>query len=299
MEQYRILYEDEDILVADKLGAIPVQPEKTGDPSLQDLLRAELAARGTAPAAGDRAAGESAAPGAGTSAPAAASPPARQAGEVFLEAAHRIDRRASGAVVFAKTHRALETLDADFRTKHVDKYYIACVEHEPEAREGRLEHRLVWDKRRNVVKAFRPTAKDEGAKGERGILEYRLAGASERYWFLEIKLITGKHHQIRAQLAAEGMPIRGDIKYGARRTNRNGLLMLHSWRIVLTQPRTRKTLDIVAPFPETEPLWAALVRPGSGADTPPDKAAGDMPGAAPGEASAGTGSTDGEGQSAT
>jgi len=236
MEQYRILYEDEDILIADKLGAIPVQPEKTGDPSLQDLLRAELAARKAAP----------------------------QAGEVFLEAANRIDRRVSGAVVFAKTHRALETLDADFRGKHIDKYYIACVEHEPEPHEGRFEHRLVWDKRRNVVRAFRLAAKDEGNKGERGILEYRLAGASERYWFLEVKLITGKHHQIRAQLAAEGLPIRGDIKYGARRTNRNGLLMLHSYRIVLTQPRTRQTLDIVAPFPATDPLWAALAIPGAG-----------------------------------
>jgi 23S rRNA pseudouridine1911/1915/1917 synthase len=261
MEQYRILHEDEDILIVDKLGALPVQPEKTGDPSLQDLLRAELAARKAGPAAG----------------------------EVFLEAANRIDRRVSGAVVFAKTHRALETLDADFRGKHIDKYYIACVEHEPEPHEGRFEHRLVWDKRRNVVRAFRLAAKDEGSKGERGILEYRLAGASERYWFLEVKLITGKHHQIRAQLAAEGLPIRGDIKYGARRTNRNGLLMLHSYRIVLTQPRTRETLDIVAPFPDTEPLWAALALPGAGTDAAPG-AASPAPGA---------GSTGGEGQPAT
>ena len=263
MEQYRILHEDEDILVVDKLGALPVQPEKTGDPSLQDLLRAELAARKPTPS-----------------------------GEVFLEAANRIDRRVSGAVVFAKTHRALETLDADFRGKHIDKYYIACVEHEPEPHEGRFEHRLVWDKRRNVVRAFRLTAKDEGSKGERGILEYRLAGASERYWFLEVKLITGKHHQIRAQLAAEGLPIRGDIKYGARRTNKNGLLMLHSYRIVLTQPRTRETLDIVAPFPETEPLWAALAVPG--AET------GAAPGTAPGATfpAQGAGPTGGEGQPA-
>jgi 23S rRNA pseudouridine1911/1915/1917 synthase len=229
MEQYRILHEDADILIADKLSAIPVQPEKSGDPSLQDLLRAELKAR-----------------------------PAGE-GSDFLEAAHRIDRRASGAVIFAKTHRALETLEADFRSKHIEKYYIACVEHEPEPHEGRLEHRLVWDKRTNVVRAF-PLGPDTPEGCERGILEYRLAGASERYFFIEVQLITGKHHQIRAQLAAEGMPIRGDIKYGARRTNKNGLLMLHSRRLVLTQPRTRETLDIVAPFPESEPLWAALGR---------------------------------------
>jgi 23S rRNA pseudouridine1911/1915/1917 synthase len=234
MDQYSIIHEDEDILVANKLGALPVQDEKTQDPSLQALLRAELAARGGA------------------------------RGDLELEAAHRIDRRCSGAVIFAKTHRALETLEADFRNKAIEKTYIACVEHEPEAREGRLEHRLVWDKRTNVVRAFRLKA-GEDAKGERGILEYKLVGASERYWFLEIRLITGKHHQIRAQLACEGLPIRGDIKYGARRTNKNGLLMLHARHLVFTQPRTRQTLDLLAPFPESEPLWTALEGPAAGA----------------------------------
>lgn len=227
MEQYRILHEDADIIVVDKLTPLPVQPEKSGDPSLQELLKAEISGR----------------PGA--------------AGTFFLEAAHRIDRRCSGAVIFAKTHRALETLEADFRNKHIEKTYIACVEHEPEPPEGRLEHRLVWDKRTNVVRAFKIKEGVE-EKGERGILEYRLVSTSERYFFLEVKLITGKHHQIRAQLAVEGMPIRGDIKYGARRTNKNGLLMLHARRLVFTQPRTRETLDIVAPFPGTEPLWSAM-----------------------------------------
>ena len=227
MLQYSILYEDDDILVANKLGPLPVQPEKSGDPSLQDLLRAELAAR----------------PG--------------SAGECFLEAAHRIDRRTSGAVIFAKTHKALETLEADFRQRRIEKTYIACVEHEPEPKEGRLEHRLVWDKRSNVVKAF-PLKAGQETGGEKGSLEYRLAGASERYWFLEVKLITGKHHQIRAQLAAEGLAIRGDIKYGSRRTNKNGLVMLHARRVVFTQPKTRATIDLKAPFPESEALWSAL-----------------------------------------
>lgn len=240
MEQYRILYEDEDILVADKLGPLPVQPEKSGDPSLQDLLRAELAGREGAQ------------------------------GEPFLEAAHRIDRRASGALIFAKTHRALETLEADFREKRIEKTYVACVERRPEPREGRFEHRLLWDKRRNVVKAFRLK---EGAeeKGDRGILEYRLAGESERYFFLEVRLITGKHHQIRAQLAAEGMPIRGDLKYGAKRSNKNGLVMLHARRLLFTQPRTRATIDLIAPFPESEPLWAAFAPADSDGNTAKSK----------------------------
>jgi 23S rRNA pseudouridine1911/1915/1917 synthase len=231
MDSYRIIHEDADLLIANKLGPLPVQPDKSGDASLQDLLRAEIAGRAGA------------------------------AGAFFLEAAHRIDRRASGAVIFAKTHRALETLEADFRQKRIEKTYMVCVEHEPEPREGRLEHRLVWDKRTNLVRAFPINASNSeavSAGGTHGILEYRLAGASERYFFVEVTLITGKHHQIRAQLAAEGMPIRGDIKYGARRTNPNGLIMLHARRLVLTQPRTREKLDLVAPYPESEPLWAAL-----------------------------------------
>jgi 23S rRNA pseudouridine1911/1915/1917 synthase len=224
--QYSILYEDEDILVANKLAPIPVQPEKTGDKSLQELLREELAAR------------EGASPSAASS----------------LEAAHRIDRRASGAVVFAKTHIALSTLEAAFRDKRVEKEYLACVERAPEPPEGRLEHRLAWDKRRNVVRALRA----DSPSGKQAILEYRVAGRTERYFFVEVKLITGRHHQIRAQLASVGCPIRGDLKYGAKRSAPSGLIMLHARRLVLEQPRTRARIEIDAPFPDAEPLWTAL-----------------------------------------
>jgi 23S rRNA pseudouridine1911/1915/1917 synthase len=227
---YTILYEDEDILIANKLAPIPVQPEKTGDRSLQDLLREELAAR----------------------AQATADPGATAASS--LEAAHRIDRRASGAVVFAKTHIALSTLEAAFRDRRVEKEYIACVEREPAPPEGRLEHRLAWDKRRNVVRALRA----DSLSGKQAILEYRAAGRSERYFFVEVKLITGRHHQIRAQLAAVGCPIRGDLKYGAKRSAPSGLIMLHARRIALEQPRTRERIEIEAPFPEAEPLWTAF-----------------------------------------
>jgi 23S rRNA pseudouridine1911/1915/1917 synthase len=228
LDSYSILYEDDDILVANKLAPIPVQPEKTGDRSLQDMLRDELAAR-----AGEDASAKAAAAG--------------------LEAAHRIDRRASGAVVFAKTHIALSTLEAAFRDKRVEKDYLACVEREPEKSEGRLEHRLAWDKRRNVVRAL----KADSLSGKQAILEYKLAGRSERYFFIEVKLITGRHHQIRAQLAVIGCPIRGDLKYGARRSAPSGLIMLHARRVVLEQPRTRERLEIEAPFPAAESLWEA------------------------------------------
>jgi 23S rRNA pseudouridine1911/1915/1917 synthase len=235
MEAFAILYEDEDMLVANKLAPIPVQPEKSGDASLQDLLRKLLASRPGAHAA------------------------------PFLEAAHRIDRRASGAVIFAKTQRALETLEADFRTRKVFKTYLACVDREPKPLEGKLEHRLVWDKRKNVVRAFpleappaAPGAPPKKLSGERASLDYHLAGTSDRYWLLEIDLHTGRHHQIRAQLAAAGFPIRGDLKYGARRTTRNGLIMLHARRIAFTQPRTREEHEIIAPFPPDEGLWTAF-----------------------------------------
>jgi 23S rRNA pseudouridine1911/1915/1917 synthase len=249
MQSYAILYEDEDMLVANKLAPIPVQPEKSGNASLQDLLKAELAARGEK--AGGAGQGH------------------------FLEAAHRIDRRASGAMVFAKTSKALSTLEAAFRDRRVEKEYIACVEHEPEPASGKLENRLVWDKRLNIVRAFppEPTAaeKGEGPKPanlrkkarraispDKAVLEYSLAGRSERYFFVAVRLITGRHHQIRAQFSAAGFPIRGDLKYGARRSAPSGLIMLHARRLRLPQPRTGEIVEVLAPFPESEPLWAAL-----------------------------------------
>jgi 23S rRNA pseudouridine1911/1915/1917 synthase len=230
VEPYSILYEDEDMLIANKLAPLPVQPEKTGDKSLQDLLRELLGAR-------EEEAGAAA----------------------FLEAAHRIDRRASGAVIFAKTHIALSTLEAAFRDKRVEKEYLACVEAEPEPAEGRLEHRLAWDKRRNIVRALRA----DSASGKQALLEYRVAGRSDRYFFVAVKLITGRHHQVRAQLAAIGCPIRGDLKYGARRSAPSGLIMLHARRLVLEQPRTRARIEVEAPFPQSEPLWGAFA-PGAG-----------------------------------
>lgn len=230
MESYSILYEDSDILVANKLAPIPVQQDKSGDKSLQDYLRDELRRRDGREGEADKAAGE------------------------VLEAAHRIDRRASGAVIFAKTHIALSTLEAAFRDKRVEKEYIACVERAPEPPEGKLEHRLAWDKRRNVVRSYRPDSKS----GKTALLEYRVAGASDHYFFLAVNLITGRHHQVRAQLSAIGCPIRGDLKYGARRSSPSGLIMLHARRIALKQPRTDEPIEVLAPFPAAEPLWAAF-----------------------------------------
>jgi 23S rRNA pseudouridine1911/1915/1917 synthase len=224
VESYTILYEDEDVLVANKVAPIPVQPEKTGDKSLQEYLRQELSAR--------------------------------EGGREghFLEAAHRIDRRASGAVVFAKTHIALSTLEAAFRDKRIEKEYLACVEREPVPAKGKLEHRLAWDKRRNIVR----TLSAASISGKPATLEYELVGRSEHYFFISVNLVTGRHHQIRAQLSAIGCPIRGDLKYGARRSSPSGLVMLHARRLAFAQPRTSSRIEILAPFPESEPLWQAF-----------------------------------------
>lgn len=224
VDLYTILYEDADILIANKLAPIPVQSDKTGDKSLQEYLREELGAR--------------------------------EGAEAFVEAAHRIDRRASGAVLFAKTHLSLSTLEAAFRDKRIEKEYLACVEREPRPEKGRLEHKLAWDKRRNVVRALRP----DSISGKSAVLEYSLAGRSDNYFFLIVNLITGRHHQVRAQLSAVGCPIRGDLKYGARRSSPSGLIMLHARRLALVQPRTGERVEIEAPFPQAEPLWA--VAPG-------------------------------------
>ncbi len=242
MDQFEILYEDEDILIANKLAPIPVQPEKTKDPSLQELLSGH------------------------------------GSGRHFLEAAHRIDRRASGAVLFAKTAKSLTTIDAAFRARRVEKKYLACVEKEPQPASGRLEHGLLWDRRRNIVRALpiqpglpgietvsakkSPGPKaDKDAKGgeiERAILDYRLVGRSERYFFVAVDLITGRHHQIRAQFSASGFSIRGDLKYGAKRSCANGLIMLHARELAIAHPRTGERVEVTAPFPASEPLWAVL-----------------------------------------
>ncbi|HUX38278.1 MAG TPA: RNA pseudouridine synthase [Rectinemataceae bacterium] len=227
-EGWSLVHEDGDIMVVDKLSPLPVQAEKSGDPALQDILRAHLAAKGEKDAA------------------------------AILEAAHRIDRRASGAVIFAKTRRALETLEADFRAHRVGKRYIACVESEPPSSSGKLVNRLSWDKRKNIVRAFPADFEAAGMEAGEAQLGYRLVCRSERYFFLEVELITGRHHQIRAQLAAAGCPIRGDVKYGARRTTKNGLIMLHARKLDFTQPRSREALALVAAFPATEPLWGAF-----------------------------------------
>jgi 23S rRNA pseudouridine1911/1915/1917 synthase len=173
-----------------------------------------------------------------------------------MEAAHRVDRRTSGVVVFAKNQESLATLDEAFRSRKIRKTYVACVEREPVPPEGTLVNMIQFDNRRNVSRALPPDAQPgQGRSSAR--LAYRLACRSERYFFLDVEPETGRHHQIRAQLAAAGWPIRGDLKYGARRSCASGRIMLHARGIELHHPKTGALMQWEAAFPEDEPLWRA------------------------------------------
>lgn len=215
---FDVIYEDVDLIVVNKLAAVPVLQDKSGDSSLKDFL--------------------------------AESRPGK-----FVEPVHRLDRRTSGIVAFAKTKHSLAALSEAFREHRVSKLYWAVTEKAPEPVSGTLRHRLVHDKRRNQAKAL---PADGQARGDIAELSYELVGKSERYFLLAIKPLTGKTHQIRAQLSAAGYPVRGDLKYGARRSTRNGLIMLHAREISFELSGSRR-VDIKADPPSDDPLWAAFV----------------------------------------
>lgn len=211
----RILFEDNHLLVFNKRSGEIVQGDKTGDEPLSETLKAYIAARDGKP------------------------------GRVFLGVPHRLDRPVSGVAVFAKTSKALERLNEDFRNGKMHKTYWALVEHCPDPESAELTHYLYRNEAQN--KSYASARPRSGAKEAR--LRYRLLRATERYFLVEVELLTGRHHQIRCQLAAIGCPIRGDLKYGARRSNRDGSISLHARSIELQHPTKKESLSIVAPTP--------------------------------------------------
>ena len=215
---FDVIYEDNGMVIVNKLAAVPVLPDKSGDQSLKEFLSQFRPGK-------------------------------------FMEPVHRLDRRTSGAVAFAKNKQTLATLSQAFREKQVEKTYWAVTERVPEPPTGTLRHRLVHDKRRNVAKAL---PLDSG-NGDLVELSYELVGRSERYFLLAVRPLTGKTHQIRAQLAAAGLPVRGDLKYGARRSTHNGLIMLHSRSLRLVAEEGLH-VEIQAEPPPDEPLWAEIGR---------------------------------------
>ena len=219
-----VLYEDNHvIIVAKEVGEI-VQGGKTGDATLADAVKAYVKERYAKP------------------------------GEVFLGVVHRLDRPVSGVVLFARTSKALARLNEMFRQGQVQKTYLALVLNAPRERAATLTHYLVRNEQRN--KSFAYDHERPGAK--RAVLDYRVAGHNERHTMLEVHLHTGRHHQIRCQLAAIGCPIRGDLKYGAPRSNPDGGICLHASRIAFEHPVSHQWIDVAAP-PPTAPYWQGIV----------------------------------------
>ncbi len=170
-----------------------------------------------------------------------------------LHLVHRIDRPAGGVVLFAKNTSALVALHEQFRLREVERTYLAVVQQAPPQSEGELQHYLLKNGRTNrtaIVAEDTPGA-------QRSDLHYRLLGHSDRYHLLEIQLLSGRHHQIRAQLAAIGCPIKGDVKYGFRRSNPGGGIHLHAWKLSFRHPVSREPVLITAPLPQ-DPVWDAL-----------------------------------------
>ena len=219
-----ILYEDNHLLVVNKHCGDLVQPDPSGESALEDRIKAFIKARDGKP------------------------------GEVFLGVVHRIDRPVSGAVLFAKTSKALVRLNEMIREGRIRKVYWALTENRPEAESGELLHYILRDGKTNRSRAFdapRPEAKQAR-------LKYRMAGAGTNYTLLEVELLTGRHHQIRAQLAKIGCPIRGDLKYGARRSLPGGGISLHSRQVAFEHPVRREPVEVTAPVPAGDNLWACF-----------------------------------------
>ena len=215
----RILYEDNHLLVVNKKVGEIVQGDKTSDEPLTETYKAFVAQRDNKP------------------------------GQVFMGLPHRLDRPVSGIVVLAKTSKALERLNAMFRDGGVHKVYWALVCNEPSEKEKLLEGMLWRNEKQNKSYICRPGTARKYAKPAK--LIYRYIGKTERYFLLEVELLTGRHHQIRCQLSDMGCPIKGDLKYGAPRSNPDGGISLHARRISSTHPVKKEPLTIEAPVPSS------------------------------------------------
>lgn len=174
-------------------------------------------------------------------------------GNVFLGVVHRLDRPVSGLVVFAKTSKALSRLNNMFRDGEVHKTYWAIVKNTPPYEEGELVNWIVRNEKQNKSYAYDQEVKNS----KKAILRYKLMGHTDRYSLLEIHLLTGRHHQIRCQLSKMGCPIKGDLKYGAQRSNPDGSISLLSHRVEFVHPVSKETIVVEAPLPDDN-LWKAI-----------------------------------------
>ena len=214
--QERILYEDNHLLIVNKKAGEIVQGDKTGDEPLGEKYKAFIAMRDSKP------------------------------GQVFMGVPHRLDRPVSGITVFAKTSKSLQRMSAKFRDGQIHKTYLAMVCKCPSPSEGLLENWLWRNEKLNKSFICEPGRKD--AKLAR--LKYRLVSPTKSYWLVEVELLTGRHHQIRCQLSGIGCPIKGDLKYGAPRSNPDGSISLMARNIRFEHPVRHSQLDVSASVPQ-------------------------------------------------
>ena len=215
-----VVYEDNHLIIVNKTASEIVQGDKTGDTPLSETVKQYIKEKYAKP------------------------------GNVFLGVVHRLDRPVSGLVVFAKTSKALARLNEMFRNSEVNKTYWAIVKQRPPQDEGELVNYLVRNEKQNKSYAYDKEVKNS----KKAVLHYRLIGHSQNYFLLEVDLKTGRHHQIRCQLAKMGCPIKGDLKYGAPRSNPDGSICLHARKVRFIHPVSKELIELEAPLPEGN-LW--------------------------------------------
>jgi len=220
-----VLYEDNHIIIVNKTVSEIVQGDKTGDKPLSEIVKEWLKEKYNKP------------------------------GNVFCGVTHRLDRPVSGIVIFAKTSKALSRLNEMFKNKEIKKTYWAIVKDTPKPEKAELRHYLVRNEKQNKSYAY----DIEKPNSKLAILSYKVISKSDRYSLLEIDLQTGRHHQIRCQLAKIGSPIKGDLKYGAERSNPDGGISLHARKVSFTHPVSKEFIEVTAPLPEDN-LWKAFER---------------------------------------
>ena len=218
-----VVYEDNHIIIVNKAPGEIVQGDKTGDKPLSEIVKLWIKEKYNKP------------------------------GNVFCGVTHRLDRPGGGLVIFAKTSKALSRMNEMFRDGKVDKTYWAITKECPQKEEDTLTHYISTVERNN--KSYASLTEKKGAL--KSILKYKVLAKSDNYNLLEINLLTGRKHQIRVQLSSIGCPIKGDLKYGAKRSNPDGSISLLARRIEFIHPVSGKTIDVTAPLPE-DPLWQAF-----------------------------------------
>lgn len=218
-----ILYEDNHIIAVHKPAGWLVQGDETGDATLGDWVKSYIKIQYQKP------------------------------GAVFLGTIHRLDRPTSGVVLFARTSKALTRMNKLFQDRKVEKTYWAVVDKKPKKLQGRLEHYLLKDTKINKVKAY--DNQDPKGKRKRAVLNYAVKAGYGGYYILEIDLETGRPHQIRAQLTKMGRPIRGDIKYGYPKRNRDGSIHLHCRKMAFIHPVKKERIEVVADPITNDQIW--------------------------------------------